>query len=291
MKREFEMSVRPRDNGRILSLFLIPLLSLFALSCDRLSAASNTRTPPRASTAVNPMVDADEDGIPDVAELRSENERENFRRWFVAIAESQFYRVSDAWVTSQQDCAGLVRFALRESLRPHDRGWMKAFAEFEAPVAPDARKTRLSDSLLGEKLFRTSFGVFKETDLSDGTFSEFADARTLKNFNVNFVGRNRGLARPGDLLFFHQPWVQSYPFHVMIFLGEAREESEGASDWVVYHTGTSPTNGSQHVREKADPGTIKKVRLSVLDHHPNARWRPVHENVNFLGFYRLKILD
>src|SRR2546429_5592992 len=39
--------------------------------------------------------------------------------------------------------------------------------------------------------------------------------------------------------FFQQPWVQKYPYHVMIFLGRARVDSEGASDWVVYHTGSS----------------------------------------------------
>ena len=55
----------------------------------------------------------------------------------------------------------------------------------------------------------------------------------------------------------------------------------GAPDWVVYHTGSSPT----------DQGTVKKVQLSVLDHHPDPRWRPVESNKNFLGFYRLKILQ
>lgn len=294
MKRESEMSVRPRDSGRIptLSLLLITLLTLSGASCDRLSAASTTRNTPRGSSAVNPMLDSDEDGIPDIVELRTANERENFRRWFTAIAESQFYRISEAWSPAQQDCAGLVRFALREAFRPHDRGWMKAFGEFEAPVAPDPRRSKFGDSLLGEKLFRTTYGTFKESDLSDDTFSEFADARTLKNFNSNFVGRDRKQARPGDLLFFHQPWVQNYPFHVMIFLGEARDENEGANDWVVYHTGSSTaSNDSRHTTTSTDAGTIKKVRLAVLDHHPNSRWRPVSENINFLGFYRLKILD
>jgi len=28
-----------------------------------------------------------------------------------------------------------------------------------------------------------------------------------------------------------------------------------------------------------------------LDGHPDKRWRPVQANPNFLGFYRLKILD
>jgi uncharacterized protein YfaT (DUF1175 family) len=33
------------------------------------------------------------------------------------------------------------------------------------------------------------------------------------------------------------------------------------------------------------------VPLAVLDHHPNKRWRPVNSNSNFLGFYRLKLLE
>ena len=66
----------------------------------------------------------------------------------------------------------------------------------------------------------------------------------------------------------------------MIFLGEAREASDGADDWVVYHTGESAI----------DEGTVKKVRLATLDHHPDPRWRPIAGNRNFVGFYRLKIL-
>ena len=67
----------------------------------------------------------------------------------------------------------------------------------------------------------------------------------------------------------------------MVFLGPARVAPNGVQDWVVYHTGSSPT----------DEGTVKKVELSVLEHHPNPRWRPVESNRNFLGFYRLKILE
>ena len=38
-------------------------------------------------------------------------------------------------------------------------------------------------------------------------------------------------------------------------------------------------------------GTVKKVELKVLDHHPDPRWRPIEGNRSFLGFFRLKILD
>ncbi len=224
--------------------------------------------------------DPDNDGIPDAAELRSFDDRANFRRWLTSIAEMQFYRLSDAWTEEQRDCAGLVRFAWRESLRRHDRLWFQAMGEGYESVAPDVRAYTLERSPLGEKIFRTDFGSFGEHDLTD-KFSEFADARTLKNYNTFFVSRDRRRAQPGDLIFFHQPWVQKFPYHVMIFIGDARHANEGASDWVVYHTGSSAD----------EKGEVKKVRLSVLDHHPDKRWRPVESNQNFLGFYRLKILE
>jgi uncharacterized protein len=240
------------------------------------------RAVPSLSAAV--WADSDDDGLPDAAELSSSDDRDSFRRWFAYIAEMQFYKLSGAWNEEQRDCAGLVRFAWREALRGHDRIWFQSISDggegYEA-IAPDVKAYDLKRSPLGEKLFRADFGSFRRSDLADGKFSEFADARTLKTHNVTFISRDRRQARRGDLLFFHQPWVQKFPYHVMIFIGDARHDGEGAGDWVVYHTGSSPN----------DKGEIKKVRLAVLDHHPDRRWRPVVNNPNFLGFYRLKILE
>jgi len=227
------------------------------------------------------QLDSDNDGIPDVIELRSFQDRDSFRRWFTAIAEMQFYQLSDQWNTEQRDCAGLARFAIREALRHHDRPWFQKMGPAYQTVAPDIKSFDLDNNPFGEKIFRTDFGSFAETDIRSGRFSEFADARSLKSFNVVFVSRDRREAQPGDLLFYYQPWVQKFPFHVMIFLGQAHIAPNGAQDWVVYHTGSSPT----------DEGTVKKVQLSVLDQHPDPRWRPVERNKNFLGFYRLKILQ
>ncbi len=226
-------------------------------------------------------LDSDNDGIPDVAELQSFMDRENFRKWFTLISEAQFYHLSDQWNAGQRDCAGLVRFAWREALRPHDRAWFLKMGPGYPAIAPDTARYNLEQGPLGEKLFRTSFGSYKDGELSNGTFSEFADARSLKSFNTRFISRDRHYAETGDLLFFYQPWVQKFPYHVMIFLGHAKLGADQLNDWVVYHTGSSP----------GDEGTVKKVELSVLDHHPNKRWRPVESNSNFLGFYRLKILD
>ena len=227
------------------------------------------------------LIDSDNDGIPDVVELRTYQDRDSFRRWFTFISENQFYRLSDQWNEDQRDCAGLARFAIREALRHHDRPWFQKMGPGYETVASDIGEFDLDHNPLGEKIFRTDFGSFSESDLRNGRFSEFADGRSLKNFNSFFVTRDRREAQPGDLLFFYQPWVQKFPYHVMIFLGPARVAANGANDWVVYHTGSSPI----------DKGTVKKVELSVLDHHPDPRWRPVESNKNFLGFYRLKILQ
>jgi uncharacterized protein YfaT (DUF1175 family) len=274
--------------------FLLLLLAGFVAGCGKSSLArteSKRLAAAPVPTSVAPVwSDSDGDGVPYAAELHSFDDRTNFRRWFTMIAEMQFYSLSDAWSEEQRDCAGLVRFAWREALRRHDRlgfqGMGADSGSYEA-VAPDVKAYSLEKSPLGEKLFRTEYGAFEKEDLWNGKFSEFADARTLKNYNVAFISRDRRAGQrpnsllPGDLLFFQQKRGQGLSYHTMIFLGAARIASEGANDWVVYHTGASPE----------DDGEVKKVRLSVLDQHPNTRWRPVASNQNFLGFYRLKILQ
>jgi uncharacterized protein YfaT (DUF1175 family) len=272
----------------VLWFAIVLLVSYFVLGRNRKSETISRAAPSSksSSAAISPLahtasLDSDNDGLPDTAELQSFMDRENFRQWFTLVAESQFYHLSDQWNAEQRDCAGLVRFAWREALRRHDRTWFQKMGPGYSAVAPDVSRYNLEQGPLGEKLFRISFGVYKDGDLSNGGFSDFADARTLKNFNVRFISRDRHNAEPGDLLFFYQPWLQKFPYHVMIFLGRAKLSNELANDWVVYHTGASPT----------DEGTVKKVELSVLDHHPNKRWRPIESNPNFLGFYRLKILD
>jgi uncharacterized protein len=246
-------------------------------------ATGDTAERGAARTAAHSSVAADEDadGLPDRAELRSSSDRESFRGWFTGLAELQFYDLSEQWNPAQRDCAGLVRFAMREALRRHDRAWYLRMGPGYEQLAPDVRAYTLDESPVGEKLFRTAAGRFAESDLSDGTLSEFADARTLKDHNAQFVGRDGAAALPGDLLFFYRPHAGSYPYHVMIHLGRARIDGEGATDWVVYHTGAAPDSA----------GEVRKVRLATLARHPDPRWRPLAANRNFLGFYRLRILQ
>ena len=282
------LAFRNMSRRRLVLLLACPLLLaplLFSLTGFRFLSLTpatprKVENKPLTKAESRPDPDVDHDGIPDTAELRTFNDRESFRRWFTWIAEMQFYKLSDEWNTEQRDCAGLVRFAWRESLRKHDRAWYQRMGENYNSVAPDV-SINLTTEPLGEKIFRTMPGNYSPRDVSDNKFSEFADAQTLKMFNATFVSRDRQQAQPGDLLFFHQPGVQKFPYHVMIFLGEPRLAGENARDWVIYHTGASPQ----------DAGEVKKVRLSVLDQHPNKRWRPLPSNPNFLGFYRLKILN
>jgi len=276
----------PCLSRRHIVAFMLALAAcVFCASCGGTSRAYSVgKTPTGEGSSESrreALADEDGDGFPDSAQLGTFDDKENFRRWFTAIAETQFYQISDEWNQDQRDCAGLVRFALREALARHDYAWQRKMGPGLASVAPDVRAYTLETGPLGSKLFRTDYGTFKKTDLTDGKFSEFADARTLKNYNCRFISRDRSLARPGDLLFFYQPWVQNYPFHVMIFVGKDRVASADGTDWIVYHTGSSAR----------DEGTVKKVRLAVLDHHPDKRWRPVTDNPNFLGFFRLKILE
>src|SRR6185369_13143091 len=137
------------------------------------SAFSNQRSA-RESTAVrsgSTLFDSDNDGIPDIVELRTFQDRDTFRRWFTAIAETQFHQLSDQWNAEQRDCAGLVRFAMRESLRHHDRVWLQKMGSAYQAVAGDVKGFDLDNNALGEKIFRTDFGSFNESDLRNGRFS------------------------------------------------------------------------------------------------------------------------
>src|SRR5262245_27598434 len=138
--------------------------------------AVSSQRPGRGPSAVrsnSTLADSDNDGIPDAIELRTFQDRDSFRRWFTAISETQYYQLSDQWNAEQRDCAGLVRFAARESLRRHDRIWLQKMGPAYQSIAPDVNGVDLDNNQLGEKIFRTDFGSFQESDLRNGRFSEF----------------------------------------------------------------------------------------------------------------------
>lgn len=227
-------------------------------------------------TSLPDFRDSFSDGTPDFLRLDSVTDRQAFRHWFSLIAEHE--SVAGAGLPKEiNDCAALLRFAYREALRRHDAAWTKDTDFGPVPAAIDVTKYQYPYTPLGPRLFRVTQGPFAPADLNDGTFAEFADVKTLVLANAHLIGHDVSKATPGDLIFFHQ-FEQRSPFHSMIFLGQTNYGP--GNDWVVYHTGP---DGSW-------PGEMRRVQLSALLRHPDARWRPVPGNRNFLGVYRWNIL-
>lgn len=216
------------------------------------------------------------DGMPDFARLTTPQDRAAFRHWFTVLAERQAF-VGKKLPAEITDCAALLRYAYREALRRHDSRWATDSNLGELPSGPDIAKYQYPRTPLGVRIFRVREGRFIPVDLTDGTFAEFADAKTLIVANTHLVTRDVHLARQGDLLFYRQ-FEQSSLFHSMIFVG--RSHFGSGDDWVVYHTGPS---GKW-------PGELRRVTLRSLLSHPDARWRPEITNPNFLGVYRWNIL-
>lgn len=216
------------------------------------------------------------DGTPDFVRLTSAEDRAAFRHWFTLLAEEQAVHPSEL-APEITDCAALLRYAYREAMRRHDAAWASEIHLGQLPAGSDIAKYAYPYTPLGPRLFRVREGTFSAADLTDGTFAEFADARTLVTMNAHLLTRDVRRLVPGDLLFFRQ-FGQHSPFHSMIFVG--RSNFGEGDDWLVYHTGP----------DGKWKGEMRRTRLSTLLVHPNARWRPEISNPNFLGVYRWNIL-
>lgn len=223
------------------------------------------------------------DGTPDFMRLDSPVDQGTFRRWFVLIAEFQALRPPIELPHEINDCAALLRYSYRNALRTHDAAWYRETQIEPSSALPSLEKYRYPFTPLGAALFRVKPGTFLPQDLKNGTFAEFADAKTLKDFNMYFLSRDIHAARPGDLLFYRQ-LEQDSPFHSMIFIGQSPLLNDAGSanggDVVVYHTGPQG-NG---------PGEMRRMSVAELLQHPSPRWRPVAGNSNFLGVFRWNIL-
>jgi uncharacterized protein YfaT (DUF1175 family) len=224
------------------------------------------------------------DGTPDFLRLHTAQDRQAFRSWFTGIAEAQ---ADLPQIPAEiDDCAALLRFSYREALHAHDETWLATHSPTHSidPVAPSIQQYAYPQTPLGANLFRVRPGPFLAEDLHNGSFAQFADARTLMQHNTYLVSRDLRRARPGDLIFYRQldqdspydvPDATHFhsPFHSMIVCG-------ATAGWVVYHTG--PIHNGK--------GEMRRLSMNDLLHHPDARWRPVKENANFLGVYRWNIL-
>ena len=213
------------------------------------------------------------DGTPDFLRLTDPADQSAFRKWFTLIADYQAIRPKAEIPAEIADCAGLLRYSYREALKRHDDSWFVATGIEVMALPGETRAWRYPDTPLGAGLFRVREGAFEATDISNGAFAQFADAKTLMERNAYPVSRDVRQAQPGDLLFYRQ-FGQSSPWHSMIV---TRIGSEAG---VVYHTG--PDHNT--------PGEIRRVTIAELLDHPQPQWRPLAANPNFLGVYRWNIL-
>ncbi|WP_263359718.1 DUF1175 domain-containing protein [Acidicapsa ligni] len=212
------------------------------------------------------------DGTPDFLRLHTTEDRSAFRRWFTTMADITATLPTEHLPHEIDDCAALLRWCYRNALHSHDETWLATMPMETLPPIPSITQYAYPFTPLGSNLFRVTSGAYASDDVSNGSFTQFADAKTLWQHNTFFVTRDVRTAQPGDLLFYRQ-LEQNSPFHSMILTGPTH-------NWVVYHTGPIGTG----------PGEIRRVTLNDLLHHPDTRWRPVPENNNFLGVYRWNIL-
>jgi uncharacterized protein len=211
----------------------------------------------RNQTVIVPVTfaasDADSyrDGTPDLLRLHSEEDRRAFRAWFSAIVEAKAVQPRDELPPEIDDCAALLRYAYREALHVHDAGWLVS-EHLEALAAlPSVQQYQYPQTPLGALLFRITPGPFLSGDLTNGSFSQFADAKTLMQRNTYFVSRDIRVSRRGDLIFFRQ-LEQNSPYHSMVVAGDD-------AAWVVYHTG--PIGKAK--------GEMRRVPVIDLRHHPD----------------------
>jgi uncharacterized protein YfaT (DUF1175 family) len=226
------------------------------------------------------------DGTPDFLRLDSPSDQEAFRRWFSLIAEYQALRPPENIPSEISDCAALLRYAYRNALRNHDPAWIRESQILPPTAVPTIEKYQYPFTSLGASLFRVRAGAFEPSDLKNGTFAEFADAKALKDFNTHFLSRDIHVSRPGDILFYRQ-LEQNSPFHSMVFVGRSQwvedsgpQSANDVNDVVVYHTGPIGK----------DRGEMRRMRLAELQQFPSPRWRPIPGNDNFLGVFRWNIL-
>lgn len=218
------------------------------------------------------------DGTPDFLRLDDERDRQAFRRWFTWLAEAQSFQRPGSRPAEIQDCAALIRYAYREALHVHDGAWAATAGLPLAPPFDSVVKYQYPFTPLGAALFRVRPGAFQPADLTNGTFAQFADVRTLWRLNTHRLSRTLAAALPGDLLFFRQA-AGAERFHSMIYLGASLVQNDGRR-YILYHTG--PTG--------ADPGEIRRPAVEELIRFPRPEWRPLASNPSFLGVFRWNIL-
>jgi uncharacterized protein YfaT (DUF1175 family) len=178
-----------------------------------------------------------------------------FRAWLIRIVRAQLDQgPTPRW--QHRDCAGLVRFAVAESLRSHDQKWKLSMGLAGSVLPPELDLTRIQLDAL-----RYNWR------LADGSRAAYAGALELVQENARLISRQWQQALPGDLLFFDQGDDQ----HLMVWMGR----------YLAYHTGST---------WPGDNG-LRAADIKELLDWKDTRWQPVQFNPNFAGIYRFSFLS
>jgi len=221
-----------------------------ARAASRIALAAFASTAPLAHALTSTTAQPDPDAF-------SPQQSAAFRAWFSRIVDQQLrHGPTPRW--TQRDCAGLVRFAVGETLKPHDSKWLRANGMTglaDASSMPPELQLSASQRTLANRWTRV-----------DGSTGAYASAIALIQRNSRFVAKDINQALPCDLLFFDQGDDQ----HLMVWLDR----------YIAYHTGTvTPT----------DTG-LRAVAVSDLVQWKDSRWQPLDGNPNFVGVFRLDFL-
>jgi uncharacterized protein YfaT (DUF1175 family) len=90
-------------------------------------------------------------------------------------------------------------------------------------------------------------------------------------FEPAFVSRDAAAAQPGDLLLYRNAELAA---HVMVYIGKS-QIIPSSQQWVIY----------------LSAGSVHKVKLDTLLNDPSPDWRPVPQNPDFRGVWRLDMLE
>jgi uncharacterized protein YfaT (DUF1175 family) len=209
-----------------------------------------------------------------------------FRAWMTLVVADQIQRgPSPRW--SHRDCAGLVRFAVREAFRRHDARWVRANSIAVRNLPPELVLRAEQEPL------RAGWVA------GDGSVQDYVGAFALIAHNSRPLGKEVAMARPGDLLFFDQGNDQ----HLMVWMGR----------WIGYHNGQTPVYAnavepkvpkvpkrsaqpplkpqSPQLPQSPQDNGLRAVTLAQLLQWKDTRWRPQEDNPNFVGFFRLAFLS
>ncbi|CEP77379.1 MAG: DUF1175 family protein [Defluviitoga tunisiensis] len=214
--------------------------------------------------------DVDGNNYPDFLELDAQDSY-SFSYWFNSI----ILNIINGYITlpsNYEDCAGLIRFAYKESLKKHDQNWIKNTG-YKGIVKEDVKKYNYPDiPFYGTNIFKID-----KNNINPDSFSNYASARVLIEMNMDFLSKNIEVAQSGDILVFFHPEDPEFPYHVMVYF----EDPVSFEEYAIYHTGPV---------DEFNSGEFRVVKIKNL-YKADPTWMAVPENKSFMGVYRFKILN